>query len=121
MTKTYKYDVFISHSAANGAFARHLATELRKLEFHVWSPSRLTRLASKRIVHVMENSAVCVLLFGPDGKSPWVNRFVWSAISDRIRRTEGKFRVIPILLPTVLAQDKRLASGWGESWGGRQQ
>src|SRR5712671_2226721 len=96
MTKVYKYDVFISHSATSARFARHLAARLRELDFHVWSPRSLVK-QSKRIVEALNNSAVCVLLFGSDGESPWMDKFIWSAISERVYRTDGKFRVIPIL------------------------
>ncbi len=121
MTRAFEYDVFISHSTATRAFARHLASKLRELDFHVWTPSRLTRPGSKRIAEVMENSAVCILLFGPEGNSPWANKFVWSAISNRIHRTDGKFRVIPVLLRAEGSRDNQLITEWNESWQGRHQ
>jgi hypothetical protein len=121
MSQVYKYDIFLSHSKDNEVFARQLAAKLRKLEFHVWKPRRTEEQVSKQIVNAMEDSAVCILLFGPDGKSPWADKFVWSAISERIRRTDGRFRVIPILLPTVLEMDDQLISGWNDSWECQQQ
>lgn len=97
MTKIYKYDVFISHSRTNGYFARALAGRLRELDFRVWIPGRLALDGSNRIMKAMEDSAVCVLLFSNDGESPWTDKAIWSAISNRIYRSDGKFRVIPIL------------------------
>src|SRR5205085_2709045 len=43
--------------------------------------------------------ASCALLFGPDAQSPFADECLRSAIRDRIERTHGEFRVIPVLLP----------------------
>lgn len=121
MTKIYKYDVFISHSTDDQDFAHHLAERLRRLDFHVWGGRKAKNQVSKQIATAMEESAVCVLLFGPSGKSPWPDEYVWSAISNRIERTYGRFRVIPILLPRLVSADREMVAVWKQPWASRRQ
>lgn len=102
MTKIYKYDVFISHSNEDADLAQNLAAKLRQLEFHVWSERKEKNQQSQKAAAAMEDSAVCILLFGPGLSSPWKDEYVWSAITDRIQRTSGIFRVIPVLLTSIL-------------------
>src|SRR5215213_383922 len=103
MIKLYNYDVFISHSSEDTASARRLADKLNEFDFLCsWG----TELIPKQMIDVMEDSAVCLLLYGAGGNSPWFDDTIRAAIQNRIERMRGAFRVIPVLLPGATGSEE---------------
>ncbi len=104
MSNIYNYDLFISCAYEDKDSAQLLSRKLRELDFLTWFDApEIERegIFSEKIREAMENSAVCVLLLGVGGKSPWINDSVRSAIHSRLERTHGAFRVITVILPCV--------------------
>ncbi len=102
MKQHFKWDLFISHSRADEKIAESLAHELRELAFLTWGGLTTKQKSSKQIADAMEESAVCIVLFG-QGSTPCWDDSVCEAIIARTRRTDGTFRVIPIIFPKVVS------------------
>jgi hypothetical protein len=102
MSNIYTYDVFISYAHEDKNYARLLSRKLQELDFLAWSDAPEINeedFFEEKIREVLNSSAVCVLLIGVAGQSPWVSDSVWTAIHSRLERTHGAFRVIPVILP----------------------
>ena len=101
MSETYLYDVFISYAHEDKAYARRLADKLSALDFFTWMADPEVgdeELLTERIEEALDNSAACLLLFGPSGKSPWRNESILWAMDERAEQSDGGFRLIPVSL-----------------------
>jgi hypothetical protein len=98
-----RYDVFISYGAYSDHGSR-IARRLRKAAFstYLWvRHGTHDEREKRRALNAFERSASCALLFGPDARSPLADEWLRSAIRDRVARTRGEYRVIPVLLPSA--------------------
>jgi hypothetical protein len=92
--------VFISHSSKDKAFARHLATEMRRCGVQVWFDEWDIRVGSAihfTLTEGIDKSDFVVVVLTPAAlESPWVEREWRYACT---RESEGKdIAVIPVLL-----------------------
>lgn len=103
MTEQSLYDVFLSHNEedkpAVEKLARRLEDEARLHPFlDKWHliPGEPFQEA---IEEALKQSRTCAVFIGPGGTSPWQNEEMRAAIDRRVGESEGRFRVIPVLLP----------------------
>ena len=94
----FTYDVFISCSRSDFTWARTLSKALASHHFSCWpSPDAPTAPHwTSETLDALTNSSVCILLFTPFGNRPCYDESVYLALSERVARTHGEFRVIPL-------------------------
>jgi hypothetical protein len=98
----FKHDVFIAGAYIDHDYGTRISNLLRQVDFFPYLYMQRNAPGERRrqqVVKAFERSASCALLFGPDTQSPFADECLRSAIRDRVDRTRGEFRVIPILLP----------------------
>jgi energy-coupling factor transporter ATP-binding protein EcfA2 len=97
-----EYDVFLSHNSADKPAVEELARRLVKAGIRPWLdtwnliPGEPWQEA---IEEALERCATCAVFVGPSGTGPWQNEEMRAAIDRRVRESEGRFRVIPVVLP----------------------
>jgi energy-coupling factor transporter ATP-binding protein EcfA2 len=97
-----EYDVFLSHNSADKPAVEELARRLVKKSIQPWLdtwnliPGEPWQEAIEK---ALERCAACAVFVGPSGTGPWQNEEMRAAIDRRVRESEGRFRVIPVLLP----------------------
>ena len=103
----YDYDVFLSCSHTDREYARDLSRHLSDLGFVAWLDDSDVSAGEdwrNKIKMALERSSVCVLLLG-SGTSPGGDEESRVAIDNRIQRSHGEFRVIPVVLPGTRLDD----------------
>jgi photosystem II stability/assembly factor-like uncharacterized protein/energy-coupling factor transporter ATP-binding protein EcfA2 len=97
-----EYDVFLSHNSADKPAVEELARRLVKAGVQPWL-DRWNLIPGEpwqeAIEEALERCATCAVFVGPSGTGPWQNEEMRAAIDRRVRESEGRFRVIPVLLP----------------------
>jgi WD40 repeat protein len=97
-----EYDVFLSHNSADKPAVEELARRLVKAGVQPWLdtwnliPGEPWQEA---IEEALARCATCAVFVGPSGTGPWQNEEMRATIDRRVRESEGRFRVIPVLLP----------------------
>jgi hypothetical protein len=97
-----RHDVFITGARIDSNYGTRISDLLRKADFSTYlCVQRGTPgvRRAQRAINAFEHSASCALLFGPGAQSPFADECLRSAIRDRVERTRGEFRVIPVLMP----------------------
>jgi hypothetical protein len=99
MSKTHKYNVFISCGGSGVEASRAI---LRRLEANgfVSSSRALDFGLSSSINPVIQDfwqSAVCLLVYGPQDHTPWFDNRIGWLINQRTERSHGEFRVISVV------------------------
>jgi tetratricopeptide (TPR) repeat protein len=97
-----RYHVFLSHNGADRPAVDALAHRLRREGIEPWLD--VNQLVPgvpwmEAIEQALDQSDSCAVFIGPSGLSPWQTEEMRAAITKRVSGTEGKFRVIPVLLP----------------------
>lgn len=98
-----RYDVFLSHSAEDGAAAgavRALAGRLREAGLRAWDARAIVpgTPVMEATEAALEQSETIAVLVGASGIGPWQNE-EWRVSLDRSLRSRDDLRVIPVLLP----------------------
>jgi signal transduction histidine kinase len=102
MYKKARYHVFLSHNSIDKPAVEELARRLVKAGIHPWLdtwnliPGEPWQEA---IEEALERCTACAVFIGPSGAGPWQNEEMRAAIDRRVRESDGRFRVIPVLLP----------------------
>jgi signal transduction histidine kinase/energy-coupling factor transporter ATP-binding protein EcfA2 len=97
----YEHDVFLSHNSADKPAVEELARRLVKAGVQPWLdtwnliPGEPWQEA---IEEALECCAACAVFIGPSGAGPWQNEEMRAAIDRRVSQSQGRFRVIPVLL-----------------------
>ena len=95
-----RYHAFLSHNSADKAAVEELARQLQQEGIEPWLdkwnliPGNPWQEA---IEQALDECTVCCVFIGPGGIGPWQNAEMRAAIDRRV--SEGKLRVIPVLLP----------------------
>jgi hypothetical protein len=96
------FQVFLSHSSADKPAVEELGRRLLKEGIEVWLdkwhliPGDPWQPA---IENALAASETCAVFVGPGGFGPWQNEEMRAAIDRRVRDSNRRFRVIPVLLP----------------------
>ena len=97
-----RHDVFLSHSTADKPAVEEIARRLAEEGIQVWLdkwhliPGDPWQPAIEK---ALAESETCAVFVGPSGLGPWQNEEMRAAIDWRVRDTNRRFRVIPVLLP----------------------
>ncbi len=97
-----RFDVFLSHATPDKPAVEELARLLKKRGFEPWLdkwnliPGEPWQEAIEK---ALEDCAACAVCLGPSGTGPWQNEEMRAAIDRRVSGGQGRFRVIPVLLP----------------------
>jgi len=100
----FKYHVFLSHSSSDKPAVEELAIRLRREGIEPWLdkwnlvPGQAWQPA---IEQALEDCATCAVAIGSSGFGAWQNEEMRIAIDRRVAAGQGRFRVIPVLLPGV--------------------
>ncbi len=105
--RRYEYDVFLSHTDADREIVRQIGERLRRVyrlrvfldEWHL-VPGEPWQEA---VEDALANSRSCAVFLGPSGVGPWENEEMRCALENCVGVRH--FRVIPILLPGLDAND----------------
>ena len=118
-----QFDVFLSHNSADKPAVEELARRLKAEGIESWLdkwhlvPGEPWQPALER---ALEASTSVAVFIGPSGLGPWQDEEMRAAIARRVSQSEGRFRVIPILLPGGTREERSrlptflVASTWVE-------
>src|SRR5271166_1761817 len=96
------FNVFLSHSSTDKPAVEELARRLAKEGIQAWLdkwhliPGDSWQPAIEK---ALAESETCAVFVGPSGFGPWQNEEMRAAIDQRVRDSDRRFRVIPVLLP----------------------
>jgi hypothetical protein len=97
------FHVFLSHSSADKPAVEELARRLSDKEgIQAWLDKwNLIPGASWQpaIEHALQECESCAVFVGREGLGPWQMEEMYLAINRRVRDSQQRFRVIPVLLP----------------------
>jgi hypothetical protein len=107
-TTSPAYKAFLSHNSSDKAAVEKIAIRLqdeRNLrvfldKWHLIPGDPLQEELEK----ALDQSETCVIFLGPSGLGPWQNEEMRVALDERLNN--GKFRVIPVLLPSAKPFDR---------------
>jgi hypothetical protein len=94
--------VFLSHSTADKPAVENLAGRLAEKGIEAWLDKwNLIPGASWQpaIEDALKECESCAVFVGPEGLGPWQREEMYVATNRRVRDSEQRFRVIPVLLP----------------------
>ena len=97
-----QYHTFLSHNNIDKPAVEYLAQRLRQEGLEPWLdkwnliPGEPWQRA---IEEALDTCETCTVFIGPSGIGPWQNEEMRMAIDRRISQTNGRFRVIPVVLP----------------------
>jgi WD40 repeat protein len=103
------FDVFLSHNSTDKPAVEEVATKLVEAGIRPWLdkwnlvPGQPWQAAIEEALERCQSFAVFV---GPRGVSPWQNEELRAAIDRRVRTSNGKFSVIPVLLPGAKREER---------------
>src|SRR5690242_13741622 len=104
-----RWDVFLSHSSADNEVVAELARALTRMHIQPWLdiwnlvPGEPWQEAIEQALSNCDSCAVCM---GPGGAGAWQTEEMRAAIDRRVGETEGRFRVIPVLLPGATREQR---------------
>ncbi len=99
---TARFHVFLSHNSADKPAVEELAHRLRKDGVEPWLdkwhliPGDPWQPALEDALNDCES---CAVFIGPSGIGSWQHEEMRAAVNHRVRDSQGKFRVIPVVLP----------------------
>jgi hypothetical protein len=96
------FHVFLSHSSADKPAVEELARRLAKEGIQAWLDKWHLIPGNpwqRDIEKALAESETCAVFVGPSGFGPWQNEEMRAAIDWRVRNSNRRFRVIPVLLP----------------------
>jgi hypothetical protein len=96
-----QYDVFLSHNGADKPAVEELALRLQREGIQPWfDKSRLVPGEPWQgpIERALDDCASCAVFIGPSGFGLWHEKEMRAAIDNGVN-SQGRFRVIPVLLP----------------------
>ena len=100
-----EYDVFLSHNNTDKGAVEEIARRLVKEGIDPWLdkwnliPGEPWQPA---IEEALDSCSTCAVFIGTGGTGLWQNEEMRAAIDQRVRRSSGGFRVIPVLLPRAV-------------------
>lgn len=96
------FAVFLSHSSADKPPVEELARRLAREGIQAWL-DRWNLIPGEpfqpAIEKALAESETCAVFVGPSGFGPWQNEEMHAAIDRRVRASDRRFRIIPVLLP----------------------
>lgn len=117
------FHVFLSHNSADKPAVEELARRLKADGLESWLdkwhliPGEPWQQALEK---ALADSMSVAVFVGPSGLGPWQNEEMRVALSKRVSESDGKFRVIPVLLPGGVREERSrlpaflIASTWVE-------
>src|SRR6266850_315535 len=103
------YHVFLSHNSQDKPAVEELARRLQKEGVEPWLDKWHLIPGDpwqEDLEQALAACACCAVFVGPSGISPWQNEEMRVAINRRVRSSQGRFRVIPVLLPGSQRDEK---------------
>jgi energy-coupling factor transporter ATP-binding protein EcfA2 len=104
-----KFDVFLSHNSSDKPAVEEIARKLVQAGLNPWLdkwnliPGDPWQVA---IEDALSNCTTCAVFIGPSGIGPWHNEEMRAAINRRVSESQGRFRVIPVLLPGATREER---------------
>lgn len=104
-----QFDVFLSHNSADKPAVEEIARKLVQAGLSPWLdkwnliPGAPWQVA---IEDALSNCTTCAVFIGPSGIGPWHNEEMRAAINRRVSESQGRFRVIPVLLPGATREER---------------
>lgn len=104
-----KFDVFLSHNSSDKPAMEEIARKLVQAGLSPWLdkwnliPGDPWQVA---IEDALSNCTTCAVFIGPSGIGPWHNEEMRAAINRRVSESQGRFRVIPVLLPGATREER---------------
>jgi hypothetical protein len=96
------YDVFLSYNSRDKHEVVTLASKLKEFEISPWLDDWYNVPGTRWVTAVeeaLQNSRSCAIFFGQGDAGPWQTEEMQAAIVRRAQDANGKFRIIPVLLP----------------------
>ncbi len=105
-----KYDVFISYSNEDRAWAQLVHHSLTRRGFvsSFDDCDSLNENFRDKIFEALYDSAVCVLIIGSRKHSPWCDDDIGEAIDERVSNSHGEYRVVRTHYPDVIDDPEKL-------------
>jgi WD40 repeat protein len=111
----HEFDVFLSHSSLDKPAVEELARYLTRQNLRPWL-DKWNLVPGEPWQEALEaalaDCATCAVFIGPSGTGPWQNEEMRSAIDRRVADSDGRFRVIPVLLPGAQRGDRSRLPGF---------
>src|SRR3954469_6387728 len=102
MSGERRFDVFLSHNAADKPAVEELANRLTEAGVQPWFDKWNLVPGSawqEALESGLNRSSTCAVFIGPSGLGRWQSEEMLAAIDRRVSQSSGAFRVIPVLLP----------------------
>ena len=106
---TARFHVFLSHNSADKPAVEELARRLKAEGLEPWFdkwdliPGQPWQQALEKALDDSDSVAVFI---GPSGFGPWQNEEMRVALAKRVSESKGDFRVIPVLLPGAVREER---------------
>ena len=104
-----KFDVFLSHNSQDKPAVEELAHRLDKEGIKVWLDKWNLIPGDpwqEAIEEALQQCRTCAVFVSPKGISPWENEEMRAAINRRVNSGRGRFRVVPVLLPGAVREER---------------
>ena len=109
LMSTARFHVFLSHNSADKPAVEELARRLKAEGLEPWFdkwdliPGQPWQQALEKALDDSDSVAVFI---GPSGFGPWQNEEMRVALAKRVSEGKGDFRVIPVLLPGAVREER---------------
>ncbi len=117
------FDVFLSYSRDDKSEVEELANRLREKGINPWLDQWNVIPGTHwqpEIESALSECNTCAVVVGKTGLGPWQHEEMRAAIQRRVNESDGRFRVIPVLLPGASRNGSRalpaflVAASWVE-------
>src|SRR4051812_33534927 len=104
-----RFDVFLSHNAADKPTVEELARGLIQAGVQPWFDkwNLVPGVAWQEALESgLNRSSASAVFIGPSGLGRWQSEEMLAAIDRRVSQSKGEFRVIPVLLPGAKREER---------------
>jgi hypothetical protein len=109
LMSTARFHVFLSHNSADKPAVEELARRLKAEGLEPWFDKWdliLGQPWQQALEKALDDSDSVAVFIGPSGFGPWQNEEMRVALAKRVSESKGDFRVIPVLLPGAVREER---------------